>query len=124
MLDENGVERESCLTHIRDDVQWTTMDGVFIKGILLDKKGTIIAQHSHEYAHTSLVVRGSIRVWRDGALLGDFPSPCPIFIEAKAKHKFQSLEDDTAVYCIHNVSATGTVAIHEEHHLPGLEHAA
>ena len=124
MIDADGIERESCLTHIRDDVQWTTMDGVFIKGILLDKQGTIVAQHSHEYAHTSLVVRGAIRVWKDGEMLGDFYSPSPIYIEAKAKHRFQSLEDNTAVYCIHNLSTMGKVAIHEEHHLPEFKHAS
>ena len=115
MIDENGIERESCLVHLKDDVQWTTPDGIFIKGIILDRKGTIVAQHSHEYGHTSVLTRGSVRVWKDGIFLGDFMAPEAIFIAEKVKHKFQALEENTAFYCIHNVGVGGTVKIHAEH---------
>lgn len=121
MLDENGLERGSCIVHLKDDVEWTTPDGVFIKGVFMDKKFLLVAQHSHEYAHTSLLVKGSLRVWKDEVYVGDFCAPCTIDIEAKTKHRFLSLEEGTALYCIHNVSqTTGKVAIHEEHILKEL----
>lgn len=117
MIDENGVERENCKVHLPDDVEWTTPDGIFIKGMIMAKKGTTVAQHSHTYAHTSLIVKGSVRVWAEGELKGDFKAPYAIIIPAKTKHKFQALEDGTDVYCIHNVSKTGDVKIHEENSL-------
>lgn len=117
MIDENGIERENCRVHLPDDIEWLTPDGVFIKGMIMALKGTTVAQHSHTYIHTSLLVKGSVRVWADGELLGDYKAPMTITIPGRMKHKFQALEDDTAVYCIHNVSQTGKVEIHEENSL-------
>jgi len=116
MIDENGIERENCRVHLRDDIEYTSEDGVFIKAMVLDKAGILVAQHSHEYSHTSLVGQGSVRVWKDEELLGDFKAPANVFIEARCKHKFLSLEDNTKVYCIHNVGI-GAVSIHEKNYL-------
>lgn len=117
MIDQDGIERRSCLIHLPGDMEWTTPDGVFIKGMIMVQKGTMVAQHAHEYAHTSLLVSGSIRVWAEEILLGDFKSPDAVFIKEKIKHKFQALEDNTSVYCIHNVGQEGKVKIHAENSL-------
>lgn len=110
--------RKDCLVHLPEDVETTTPDGVFVKGMILFKKGTLVAQHTHRYAHLSLVAKGSVRVWKDGKHLGDFKAPAFVNIEAHAKHRFQSLEDDTAVYCIHNTDRTGgKVEIEHENHI-------
>lgn len=93
----------------------TTTDDVFIKQMYLAKAFTLVPQHSHEYAHTTLLARGKVRVWQDGELLGDFEAPDTILIPAKTKHVFQSLENDTLLYCIHNVMRQGKVEIHETH---------
>lgn len=105
--------RKDCLVHLDDDVEWRTPDGIFIKGMILVQRDIKVAQHSHSYAHTSLVAKGSVRVWKEGAFFGDFKAPSIIPIEARAKHMFQSLESDTAVYCIHNMRGSDRVSIHE-----------
>lgn len=110
----------SCLNEPPDDAEWTTTDNIFIKQMFLKKKGILVPQHSHEYDHTSLVASGSVRAWKDGVLLGDFCAPFILNIPARTKHKFLSLEDKTVVYCIHNVSHSGIVDIHEEHKLKGF----
>lgn len=97
--------------------EYTTPDGIFLKPMILAQAGTLVPQHAHVYVHTSLLVAGSVRVWADGALLGDFVAPTAIHIPAKVKHKFLSLEPNTALVCIHNVEKTGSVQIHEEHQL-------
>jgi hypothetical protein len=56
-------------------------------------------------------------MWQDEKLIGDFRAPYPIFIAAKVKHTFQSLEPNTLIYCIHNAARTGSVEIHAEHQL-------
>lgn len=58
-----------------------------------------------------------MRAWKDGVLLGDFTAPHFIFIPAHTKHRFQTLEDGTIMWCIHNISRTGAVEIAEEHQL-------
>lgn len=92
-------------------------DDVFIKQMAIPRAGTIVPQHSHAYDHTSMLAVGSIRVWEDDVLRGDFHAPTGLLIRAGTKHRFESLVDNTVVYCIHNVSRTGDVDIHDEHHL-------
>ena len=101
-----------------DTIEFHSVDGVFIKSMGLPKAGIVVPQHSHVYAHLSMLARGSVRVWCDDELLGDFIAPRGIHIKAGAKHTFVSLEPDTLIYCIHNVSRTGEVEILERHELP------
>lgn len=94
-----------------------TADGVYIREINVDDAGTLIPQHSHVYPHTTMLVKGSIRVWEDGKLIGDRVAPTGIFIKAGVKHSFLTLENNTILYCIHNVSRTGDVEVKEGHHI-------
>jgi len=87
-------------------------DGVFIKEMRIPKSGTLVPQHSHEYDHTSFVAKGSVTC--EGKT---YHAPFPIYIKAGVKHMFQSLEDDTLVLCIHNVSRAGHVEVREEHQI-------
>lgn len=94
-------------------------DDVFIKQMAIPKAGTYVPQHSHAYDHTSMLAVGSVRVWEDEVLKGDFTAPTGLFIRAGTKHCFLSLEDNTVVYCIHNVSRGDLVEILEENHILG-----
>lgn len=93
-------------------------DGVFIKPMVLKFAGIMVAQHSHKYAHTSYIATGAIRVWKNGEWIGDFRAPYGIEIPAEIMHEFLSLEDNTQVLCIHNVSRTGDVEVLERNALP------
>lgn len=100
----DGVERKDCLVHIRDDVEFLSSDKIFMKGMLMEKSGTIVGQHAHDYGHTSLLARGRVRVFADGDEFGvEYSAPSFIWVPAKIKHLFTSLEDNTHVYCIHNM---------------------
>lgn len=90
-------------------------DGVFAKTMGMPKAGMMVAQHSHAFAHVSVLVRGSLRVWKDDVIVGDFTAPAGITIPALAKHKFLALEDNTMVMCVHAQEAS----IHEEHNIWG-----
>lgn len=97
------------------EVEFSIQDGIFIKQMFMDKAGIMVPQHSHSYSHSSMLATGSVRVWRDGEIIGDFKAPIPIEIPAKCKHMFMSLEPNTVVYCIHRTDRTGEVDIHENH---------
>lgn len=92
-------------------------DDIFVKQIHVPKAHTYLPQHSHEYDHTTLLARGSVEVWLDEESLGVFFAPKPILILAGRKHLFCTLEDDTVIYCIHNVSRAGVIEVRDEHHL-------
>lgn len=96
-------------------VEHYTADGVYIRQIVVAKANSLIPQHSHVYSHMTMLVKGSIRVWENGILKGDRAAPTGIFIKAGIKHSFLTLEDDTILYCIHNISRKGSVEIKEEH---------
>jgi len=95
---------ESCELCIEQPPEWehVSVDGIFIKQMYLKDAGTLIPQHSHVYDHTSMLAKGRVRLWADNELKGEFEAPCPLFIKAKVKHTFLSLEPDTLIYCIHN----------------------
>lgn len=98
------------------DVEFALADGVFIKQMFLAHADMWVPQHSHEYDHSSMLAAGSIRVWQDDKLIGDFVAPTPIHIPAGTKHTFLSLEPGTVVYCIHRTDRTGKIDVREEHH--------
>lgn len=95
-------------------------DGIFIKQMHIPKKNTLVAQHSHAYDHTSMIARGSVRVWEDGALAGSYVAPTGILIKAGVMHTFQSMEDDTVVYCIHNLHGEAAVKVLAENGIEGI----
>ena len=82
----------------------TTADKVFIKQMLLPTKGMQISQHSHSYAHTTLIAAGSVELFRDGISVGIYKAPTMINIPAHEMHEFVALEDSTVGYCIHNIA--------------------
>lgn len=93
--------------------------GLFVKQMLIAKSGTFVPQHSHAFAHLSMLAVGAVFVWKNGAPLGRFEAPTGILIEAGAKHTFAALVDGTLLYCIHRVGADGEPDVLEEHQLIG-----
>lgn len=98
-------------------VEIAIADEIFIKQMHVPFKDTLIPQHSHSYEHVSMLAAGRVDVWRDGSYWQAFIAPCAIVIAAGVKHTFRTLEDNTIIYCIHNITRTGEVEIAEEHQL-------
>lgn len=99
------------------EVDLVIADDIFAKQVHVPKAKTYLPQHEHAYDHATLLARGAIRVWIDGEDMGEYRAPKPIFIAAKKRHIFLTLEDDTVLYCIHNISRAGSIEVHREHHL-------
>jgi hypothetical protein len=100
---------------VPDDIEFHSADGVFVKQMYLKEADILVGQHSHTYEHLSMLARGSVRVIQNGKFIGDFHAPAAINIPAHTKHMFLSLEPETIVYCIHNVSRDGEVSIADRH---------
>lgn len=98
-----------------DSVEFSLADGIAVKSGLFKLAGRIVPQHSHEYDHSTFIAVGSVLAWCDEDYLGHFIAPCSIFIKARCKHTFKTLEDNTLIYCIHNVMRTGDIDLHELH---------
>jgi hypothetical protein len=92
-----------------------TTDDVYIKRLYLETPFSVVPQHAHKYAHTTLLTAGSVKVWvgenKDFVV---YNAPAVIQIPAETKHMFVNISPDTELFCIHNVMRTGEVEIHEE----------
>lgn len=102
------------LTEALPDVEWHTVDGLFIKQMGPMKRGTLIPQHSHKTDHTTAILLGSIKLSENGNFIGVYKAPHMLIIKAGVKHLIEAEEDGTLAYCIHNLSHFG---IEEEHEL-------
>jgi quercetin dioxygenase-like cupin family protein len=105
------VERQPLSTEIK------MLDGIFVKSMVIQRAGDTVPQHSHVYDHISVLIRGSVRVWRDDLDCGEYQAPAGLTIKAFSKHRFMALEDDTAVLCVHDIGTAESVAVADEHHL-------
>jgi len=93
----------------------TLCEGLFVKHAVF-QAGSFIPQHSHDLPHLSVIATGSVRVWQDGDLMGDFVAPAGIVIKAHAKHLFLALEQAT-VLCVHRLDENGDLPIHALHEI-------
>ena len=80
----------------------TLYAGIFCKLWFVADRGTLLPQHSHEFAHLSLLVQGKAHVWRGDEYLGVFVAPATIKIPAHTFHKFETITNNVAIACIHN----------------------
>ena len=89
----------------------TLYAGIFCKTWSVADAGTILPQHSHEFPHLSLIVRGSVRVQCGDDDMGEFHAPATIKIAAHAFHTFLTLTDGVMIACIHAVGDADEPAI-------------
>ena len=85
-----------------ETVSITIYGGIYFRVWSVTDAGTILPQHAHGYDHLTAVLRGSVRVWCDDELVGDFSAPETIHIPAFMKHEFQTQTPDCMLACIHN----------------------
>lgn len=90
---------------------------LFVKSHTVPKAGTYLPQHSHAYAHVSVIAYGCVDVWEEDQFKGTYRAPASIKIPAKRKHMFVTRTDDTVILCIHRISNDGGPEIYEEHSL-------
>lgn len=79
----------------------------------LDKAGDSVEGHAHKFDHTTLVLRGAIRIeatLADGRQVSrEFYAPddehgdkrCHVLIKAGVKHKITALTDGTICWCVY-----------------------
>jgi len=92
-------------------------DDIFVKSHLIPKAKTYLPQHVHTFSHVSVIAAGSVRLWEDDTDRGLFKAPATVTIRANLPHTFLTLEDNTVILCIHNVSRTGDIEVARENNL-------
>lgn len=92
------------------EVSWPdTPDGLGIKELYFPAPGIVMGQHAHAVGHTHLVGSGEVRVWAEGAELGDFKAGQSFWLAPYKRHMLMSLVADTRGFCITNVGTDNPV---------------
>src|SRR5690348_14037165 len=116
------MSKKEAFARLAYEVDFSTSDGMFIKQIRIPRKGTLIPQHVHKYDHSTLLARGSVLLWKD-PLDGTrrkcslHRAPAILSIAAGVVHEFQSMEDETLLYCLHNLKGADGVELLSEHNI-------
>lgn len=101
--------------HQPETVAMSLYGGIFAKAYSVLDAGIMIPQHAHTSPHITALTEGTITVWADDVLLGNFTAPAFIKIAAHVKHRFLT-KSPCMFLCIH-ASETEDVDIHAEHAL-------
>lgn len=83
--------------------------GIYFRSVLLKTADIAIKQHSHDHPHATFVGSGRARGWSDGVWIGDKGPGEAFEILAGAEHMFQSLEPNTLLACVHDLSSAESV---------------
>ena len=93
------------------ELEFRTVDGIAIVVQKFPAPGSVMVQHKHDYDHGHFVAAGSVRLWVDDTLVGDFSAPTLIPIEANRYHRLMALEPGTIGLCIHNLHGRPGISI-------------
>jgi quercetin dioxygenase-like cupin family protein len=88
-------------------LEFAEVDDIWVRAYAMEKSESIAEQHVHVHDHMTLVSRGTVEAWQDGALLGVYVAPAIIKISAGKQHAFKALTDDVVFICLHNLRGTG-----------------
>lgn len=92
-------------------------EGLYVKQIVIPRALSYVPQHAHALSHLTMLAVGTVNVWRDGEYDGRFVAPFGLYIEAGVKHMFQTLTDNTVLYCIHELTSPDALKVLAEHNL-------
>ena len=90
---------------------------LFIKSHRVPRANTILPQHSHSYAHVSVIAYGQVDVWEENTFVGTLFAPASVKIAAKRKHTFITKVDNTVILCVHRIDKDGGPEVYEENSL-------
>ena len=89
-----------------DYIEFAEADDIWVRAYTLDNKNSVAVQHVHEHDHITLVARGEVSYWEDGAEVSRHTAPALLTVQAGKKHAFVSLTDDVVLCCLHNLRGT------------------
>lgn len=90
---------------------------LFVKWHRIPRANTILPQHSHSYAHVSVISYGGVDLWEENSFKGTYFAPASVKVPAKRKHTFITKMDNTVILCIHRIDKDGGPEIYEENSL-------
>lgn len=83
---------------------------IFIREMAFEKAGDVVEGHTHNFDHTTYVIRGSLKIEslnEDGSVKASVVKKASmghnwVLIKADTKHKLTALEDNSMGHCIYS----------------------
>jgi len=86
----------SCLQQI----EWAS-GNIYIRPVHLARAGDECGNHAHNFDHTTIILKGAVRIAKDG-IDQEFFAPSHCLIEKGIRHLIVALEDDTEFWCVYS----------------------
>lgn len=83
--------------------------GLYFRSLRMKDAGMVAQQHVHDHDHATLVGSGRARGWCGEKWIGDKCSGEVFEIQAGSEHRFQSLDHDTLLVCVHDIASAESV---------------
>ena len=84
--------------------------GLYFRSVFLPTSGLCIPQHVHDHDHVTFVGSGRVRGWCDDVWIGDKGRGEAFAITAGHQHRFEALDDNTLLTCVHSVASALSIA--------------
>ena len=79
---------------------------IFIRKNQRMKTGDVVAGHTHNFDHTTIVFSGAVHVKAvspDGRVIEkDFFAPTHFLVKAEVRHEITALQDNTEFWCVYS----------------------
>jgi hypothetical protein len=75
---------------------------VYVRMMHFERAGDVEKGHAHKYDHSSLLAAGSVKARVNGRETV-FHAPTIIHIKKGLRHRFEALEDNTLLTCVHAI---------------------
>ena len=86
-------------------MEWQS-GNVFIRPNTLAKAGDKTDGHTHNFDHTTIIFKGSVRITaklpNGGKIIREAAAPAHFLIKAEVSHEIEALEDGTVYWCIYS----------------------
>jgi len=79
-------------------------NGIYTLEIIIPENG-FVKQHSHQYAHTSILAKGTVEIIADGEVMIR-TAPTVMTLGENVMHEIKALDGEAVWYCIHTTDET------------------
>lgn len=83
--------------------------GLYFRSIVLPNAGDKGIQHVHDHDHATYIGSGAVRLYVDGAAVGEFPAGRAVAVIAGHAHEFEALAANTRLTCVHDVASAQSI---------------
>jgi hypothetical protein len=84
----------------QNTAEWAS-GNIFIRPVRLQTEGDQIHGHTHNFDHTTIILRGSVRIETNDGRSQVFHAPAHCLIKKDVRHEITALSDGVEFWCVY-----------------------